>query len=338
MRVHAVDLHVLAEGGFRFDRVIVRARWNGESRVGDQSGADLALRRLLGEDEPEPRAVAPRLPVGRVVHLEDQRRSGWNPLSRPGHVNRRVFTDGPVHEHRIAAARRSSSTLGRARGRPRCQRRGRCCNTLGGWRLCRRCGVDDRPNGDDVGSNRSCGFTYVNDDVVDVGAITGAHLAGLHPAILREVRRHLEVLVGDLAGDRHLEFLRHLEHGVGRSDLPALRELRQRRQRGAIAFTCSAVRPADDRVDLAVAQAQVVAERAVRRVGVPRRHRTRADLLPDRASPGARIGVGEQRHRRDLARTMAARALVEHDRRDVAAEGRRAGIGGCRPVLLCRLR
>jgi hypothetical protein len=105
-----------------------------------------------------------------------------------------------------------------------------------------------------------------------VRAVTRPHFTGLHPSIVGEVGRHLEVLVGDLAfrGDRIRR--RHLEHDVWRTNLPALWELRQRGHARRVAFGRSGVHPLHDRVDLALREALLVAERPVLAIGVPRRH------------------------------------------------------------------
>ena len=60
-------------------------------------------------------------------------------------------------------------------------------------------------------------------------------------------------------------------------------------------------------VDLRGAQAAVVLERAVARIGAPRRHLAARDLDADRFRPRPDILVRDQRHRRDFAGTMAAR-------------------------------
>ena len=83
------------------------------------------------------------------------------------------------------------------------------------------------------------------------------------------------------------------------------------------------VGPLHDRVDLRGGQAAVVLERAVVRIGAPRRHLAVRDLRADRLRPRARVLVGDQRHRRDFARPMAADAAGVEDRRDVTREGRR---------------
>ena len=82
------------------------------------------------------------------------------------------------------------------------------------------------------------------------------------------------------------------------------------------------VDPADDGVDLLVAQRRVVDELldADRLVEMPRRHLARGHARPDRARPRPRVVVGDQRHRADAARAMAHLTLVLEDRRDVLAE------------------
>ena len=75
-------------------------------RVRDDARADLLTRRFLREDQPDARAIDARLAVGRVVDLEDQRRSGGDALRGPGQIDRRILTDGPVHQHCIATAGR----------------------------------------------------------------------------------------------------------------------------------------------------------------------------------------------------------------------------------------
>ena len=95
-----------------------------------------------------------------------------------------------------------------------------------------------------------------------------------------------------------------------------------RRQVLRIALQRAAVDPADDRVDLLVAERHVVLELldADARVDVPRRHLARADALLDRARPRARLLVGDERHRRDRVRLMALLTLGLKNRRDVLRE------------------
>ena len=107
--------------------VVRGARRNREQRVGNHPGSHLALRRLLREDQPDPRPVGARRAVGRVVHLEDQRRPCGNPLGHARQEHRRVFADRPVHEHLIAGARDGvpRGLLRARRGRTRRGRRHR---------------------------------------------------------------------------------------------------------------------------------------------------------------------------------------------------------------------
>jgi hypothetical protein len=99
-----------------------------------------------------------------------------------------------------------------------------------------------------------------------------------------------------------------------------------------IAFGRARIDPANDRVDLRVAQRHVVLEivDADAHVDMPRRHLTRDDTLLDGTCPRARILIRDQRHRRDRIRLMALLTLVLENGRDVFAErhGPRSGISG----------
>src|SRR5262249_46273382 len=93
------------------------------------------------------------------------------------------------------------------------------------------------------------------------------------------------------------------------------------------------LRPGQQRVAIRVAETAIVPEVSDRRIGVPRRHGAVADLVDDRLRIRARVFVGEQRHRRDLALTMTARAVLVEDGRDVLRERR-----DVRLAVLLRLR
>ena len=94
-----------------------------------------------------------------------------------------------------------------------------------------------------------------------------------------------------------------------------------RRQILRVALGRAGVDPARDRRLLRVGQAALVREVADRRIGMPRRHDAGLDRVGNRARPRPRILVGEQRHRRDLARPMTGGAVGKEDRRDVIKGG-----------------
>ena len=99
-----------------------------------------------------------------------------------------------------------------------------------------------------------------------------------------------------------------------------------------IALRRAAVHPADDGVDLRVAQRAIVLEllNADGLVEVPGRHLTRGDAVLDRSRPRPRLFVGDERHRRDRIRPVAGLAFFLEDSRDVLGEGRSrlGGLGG----------
>jgi hypothetical protein len=63
-------------------------------------------------------------------------------------------------------------------------------------------------------------------------------------------------------------------------------------------------------------------------VDEPGRHLARRDLLFDPAGPGPRVLVGDERHRRDRARTVAVLAGALEDRCDVFRKGYRTTVSG----------
>ena len=86
--------------------------------------------------------------------------------------------------------------------------------------------------------------------------------------------------------------------------------------------------PCDYGLDLFLREPAVVAEfeRRSVRVGVPGRHLAFDDRFANGLAPGADFGVGRERHRRDLALTVAVGALIEDDRRDVFGESHASGL------------
>src|SRR5207253_5035763 len=83
----------------------------------------------------------------------------------------------------------------------------------------------------------------------------------------------------------------------------AISELRSGRCRTRSLWRAS-IGPRADLLDLFLAQALVVLEFSVVRIGKPRRHFTRCDLGLDRLRPRPRVLIRQQRHRRDLIGPM----------------------------------
>src|SRR5687768_2528726 len=83
--------------------------------------------------------------------------------------------------------------------------------------------------------------------------------------------------------------------------------------------------PLGDRLLVRDAEHARTDEGAVTRIGMPRRHRAVGNLARDRLRPRTRVLVGQERHRRNVAGAMAARAIREQYGRDVLAIRRRSG-------------
>ena len=204
---------------------------------------------------------------------------------------------------------------------------GRGCRRGGGRGARRRRGLtrgENRPHAHHGRPRPRLRLAHVDDDVMDVRAIAGAHLPGLHPAVFGEVGGHLEVLVVDRAARRHLE--------VGqpsRTPGPACRSASPRRTSATPAGPSGCPR----------ARRRPPTGRWCRSppgsgsgcCGTCRRLRSACHggitasrhLFADRAGPWPHVLEREQRHRRHFAGPVAARALREHDRRDIAAERQR---------------
>jgi hypothetical protein len=154
--------------------------------------------------------------------------------------------------------------------------------------------------------------------------VDDAALDRLDVAIFFQVERGRQRAVEVRSSGRHLE-VRVTDHEIRRADPPGgdVLFLRHRRHVGRVALRRSGVDPLDDGGDLLVAQRRIVLVLldANRLVEEPRRHLALADALLDRTRPWPRVLVRQQRHRRDLVRTMAAHTRAIQNRRNVFAEG-----------------
>ena len=166
----------------------------------------------------------------------------------------------------------------------------------------------------------------------------GPHFEGLHPAILgqsglddRPVPLILPLgILRPGGGADHEVRLAELRVFVRQTPDVVLRPLDRRRHVIRVAQRRPRVDPADDRVDLGVAQRNVVGEFADtdRRIDMPRRHDAPHDLFTDRACPRPHLLIREKRHRRHAAGPVARLAASLQDRRDVARERRVIPAGG----------
>src|SRR5262249_35640142 len=152
--------------------------------------------------------------------------------------------------------------------------------------------------------------------------ISGAHFHRLDPLVLGGVGRNREVLIGDGAVGRDGIVFLHAEDRVRLADVPLGGVDRRRRQILGVAFRRAGRHPLHDGVAIGIGETAIADELAVRWIGEPRRQRPPRNGRRNRLRPPPRILVGEQRHWRELAGSMAVRAVLEKDRRDVFGERR----------------
>ena len=149
--------------------------------------------------------------------------------------------------------------------------------------------------------------------------VSRTHLRRDNPHVFGKVHFHQNVLVGHRAGRGHIEVLGHLDDHV-RLDIPAVMKGDRSRLVLRVAFHRAAVRPRTERHDFRVGQSLVVREMPVRRIREPGRHLPLDDSGLDRFRPRTRVLVGQERHRRDLARAMARLTVLLQNRQHMLVE------------------
>ena len=155
---------------------------------------------------------------------------------------------------------------------------------------------------------------------MDDRSVARPDLERLDPLVLREVGLYLEVLIRNLAASWDRE-LCNRHDCVRLTHAPAPQVVGRLGQVLWIALRGPSIDPTDDRVFLARCEPALVEPLPVCGVGMPRRHHTREDIGSNRACPGSRLLIREQRHRRDLAGPVTRSAVLVEDGRDVPGVG-----------------
>ncbi len=230
------------------------------------------------------------------MHLENDIGAGWNQLGLPG-----------IEHHGLFAGRESADVFVEQR------RAGRRTELLliGHERHAHR--ILAQPLG--------ARAPDVHIGVMHYRAIARPYFEVLHPLVFGKAGGHDHISVFHRALRRNFHFHRHLHHQVRRGNVPAFPPLNRRGLILGIPFRRAGVRPRGQSVDVGLAQAAVVGEVAVSRIGEPGRHLAAQHRGPDRLRPGPRALISQQRHRADLARTMAGLAVLLQDRQDILIKG-----------------
>ena len=110
----------------------------------------------------------------------------------------------------------------------------------------------------------------------------------------------------------------------------AIRKLHGRRCITGLAFMDALVSPFRDRVDVALREATFVHDMlAGFLIGKPGRHGSSHDRVLQGSCPRARLFVRQQRHRRNLSRTMASLAILLKNRLDILVKRHRSDRRRC---------
>ena len=147
----------------------------------------------------------------------------------------------------------------------------------------------------------------------------GPELDRPHPLVFggRHFRREVPVDVGAICRD--CERLDHAHDEVGLAELPARREFRRFRRRSAT-LGRTRVDPLGDQRHIRIVQSPLALERSVPGRGVPRRHVSGLRHGADQLGSLRGILVGQQGEGRGLPLAVAGRAVLVHDRSDLAVE------------------
>ena len=129
----------------------------------------------------------------------------------------------------------------------------------------------------------------------------------------KDAVKYVKDTIGILSANKFVDdFVLRLAFG----NVPALFERARLRRVLRAALLRALVRPRHQRIDLRLRQRAIVGEVAEVRVGEPWRHLAEAHGFLDRGSPRACLLIGQERHRPDLAGTMAFLAARLKDRQD----------------------
>ena len=178
-------------------------------------------------------------------------------------------------------------------------------------------------------ARRACAI-HVQIGVMHQALVAGTNLDGANPARGGNVRGENEVpvKVGLALRERRGHRVRPLrfKNQIGRPKLPSFGEVGRRRVFAGCLWRRSFWRPRGgpigDQLNLFGGEAALVLELAIARLGKPRRHEAAARYVHDLCRVRFDVAIGEQRERARFAGTMAGRAVLRNDGRDIVRESR----------------
>ena len=166
---------------------------------------------------------------------------------------------------------------------------------------------------------RSCRIDH-HGRVVNDRWIAGSELPRFDVTPRRYPNRNHEITDPVGSARRQSVGVGHFDDQVGRPQRPVVGPFRRRRQCRRVAKRSALICPPDDGGDLLISEAPARDKFAVSGLGLPRRHRATLDGCRDTLRARPCLCKSQHAERRRAPRTMARRALLKENRRDVFGE------------------
>ena len=152
-------------------------------------------------------------------------------------------------------------------------------------------------------------------------ARAGTKLDGTNPLVLGQICRHYKIPVDVRTRRGKVKGHRHFENQIWLTQVPSIGEDGRRRHLGRVALSHAFFYPGADHRDLLRGEAALIRKFAIPMRGVPWRHVAGLGYRRDQCALLADVLIGEQGERGGFSGTVAARAVLQDDGRDVFRDG-----------------
>src|ERR1700678_1526349 len=149
------------------------------------------------------------------------------------------------------------------------------------------------------------------------------HFHHLHPLVLGKMSRHNFVRIFHFSARRNLHRPRHLHHHIRLRNVPSFIPHVWRGRPARVSRRRSRLIPRRNGRNLLRTQRRIIRKLPISRIGKPRRHHLHLYRRCHLPRPWPRLLIGNQRHRRSLAASVATLAFILEDRKHILIKGRR---------------